>query len=48
VLRVVLSFVYSVSVVRRFVQPSRGSAGRRGLSPCLLGHPRGLKTTSTH
>ena len=47
-LRVVLSFVYSVSVVRRFVQPSRGSAGRRGLSPCLLGHPRGLKTTSTH
>ena len=38
-LRVVLSFVYSVSVVRRFVQPSRGSAGRRRLSLCVLGHP---------
>ena len=34
-LRVVLSFVYSVSVVRRFVQPSRGSAGRRDC-PCVF------------
>ena len=42
-LRVALSFVYSVSVVRRFVQPSRGSAGRRRLSLCVLGHPRGLR-----
>ena len=42
-LRVVLSFLYSVSVVRRFVQPSRGSAGRRRLSLCVLGHPRGLR-----
>ena len=42
-LRAALSFVYSVSVVRRFVQPSRGSAGRRRLSLCVLGHLRGLR-----